>query len=282
MHQQAIQLYRKGAEANQSDPYRQGNVIVLPEKGRVIVAGDLHGHRRHFEKIVNYADLENHPETHVIFQEIIHGGPEDNYGGCLSYRLLQDVIGYKLLYPGQVHILLGNHDTAVINEGTVMKNGRELNLAMQDAMKREYKEYFGPVHQAMVYYLLSQPLAVRTPNKIWISHSLPADPYVDTFDISIFERPYTVEDTQRPNPVYLLTWGRRQSPQALQKMAQRLDVDLFVLGHQPQDEGWAIVGDNTIILASEHSHGCLLTFELGRFYNIEMLSEGIVPLASLL
>ncbi len=282
MHQQAIQLYRKGAEANRSDPYRQGNVIVLPEKGRVIVVGDLHGHRRHFEKIANYADLENHPETHVVFQEIIHGGPEDDYGGCLSYRLLQDVIGYKLLYPGQVHILLGNHDTAVINEGTVMKNGRELNLAMQNAMKREYREHFGQVHEAMVHYLLSQPLAVKTPNKIWISHSLPADPHVETFDIGIFERPYTAEDTRRPNPVYLLTWGRRQSPQALQKMARRLDVDLFVLGHQPQDEGWAIVGENTIILASEHSHGCLLTFDLDRLYNIEMLSEGIVPLASLL
>lgn len=282
MPQQTIQLYLKGAQANQSDPCRCGNLIVLPDKGRVIVAGDLHGHRRHFEKIVDYADLENHPETHVIFQEIIHGGPEDDYGGCLSYRLLQDAIRYKLLYPRQVHILLGNHDTAVINQGTVMKNGRELNLAMQDAMKREYQEYFGQVHQAMVHYLLSQPLAVKTPNQIWISHSLPADPYVDSFDVSIFERPYTAEDTRRPNAVYLLTWGRHHSPEALERLARRLEVELFVLGHQPQDEGWGLAGDNTLILASEHSHGCLLTFELERLYNIEMLSEGVVPLASIL
>ncbi|HOQ06059.1 MAG TPA: metallophosphoesterase [Anaerohalosphaeraceae bacterium] len=282
MSQQTIQLYLKGAEANQSDPYRKGNLIVLPEKGRVIVSGDLHGHRRHFEKIVDYADLENHPETHVIFQEILHGGPEDDYGGCLSYRLLQDAIRYKLLYPGQVHILLGNHDTAVVNQGTVMKNGREVNVAMQEAMKREYQEHFGLVHQAMVHYLLSQPLAVKTPNKIWISHSLPADPYVESFDLEIFNRPYTAEDTRRPNPVYLLTWGRHHSPEALCRMAERLEVDLFVLGHQPQDEGWAVVGNNTIILASEHSHGCLLNFELERLYNIELLSERVVPLASIL
>lgn len=282
MPQQTIQLYLKGAEANHSDPYRQGNVVCLPDRGRVIVTGDLHGHRRHFEKIVDYADLENHPETHVIFQEIIHGGPEDDYGGCLSYRLLLDAIRYKLLYPGQVHILLGNHDTAVITEGSVLKNGKEMNAAMREAMKRQYKDQFERVQQALVHYLLSQPLAVKCPNKIWISHSLPADRFANTFDTEIFNRPYTAADTRRPHPVYQLTWGRHHGQDALNRLAERLDVDVFVLGHQPQDEGWCIAGENALILASEHSHGCLLTFELDRFYNVQLLSEGIVPLASIL
>ena len=282
MPQQTIQLYLKGAEANRNDPRRQGNVICLPDKGRAIVAGDLHGHRRHFEKIVDYADLENHPENHVILQEIVHGGPEDDYGGCLSYRLLQDAIRYKLLYPGQVHILLGNHDTAVINRGAVLKNGKEMNQAMRDAMKRYFQNDFELVEQALVYYLLSQPLAIKCANGIWLSHSLPADPFVDLFDTEILNRPYVVEDTRRPNPVYLLTWGRRHSQEALNRLAQRLDVDVFVLGHQPQDEGWAKVADNALILASEHSHGCLLTFDLGQFYNVDQLAEGIVPLASIL
>lgn len=282
MPQQTIQLYLKGAEANHSDPYRQGNLIILPNHGKVIVSGDLHGHRRHFEKIVDYADLENHPETHVIFQEIIHGGPEDDYGGCISYRLLLDAIRYKLLYPKQVHILLGNHDTAVINGGSVLKNGKEMNMAMQEAMKRQYQHHFEMVHQALVQYLLSQPLAIKCPKKIWISHSLPADHFIDDFDIEIMERPYTIADTRRPNPVYLLTWGRHHSQETFDKLSKCLDVDIFVLGHQPQDEGWCIAGDNALILASEHSHGCLLTFELDRFYNVQLLSEGIVPLAAIL
>ncbi len=282
MPQQTIQLYLKGAQANQSDPCRQGNIICLPDQGRVIVSGDLHGHRRHFEKIVDYADLENHPETHVIFQEIIHGGPEDEKGGCLSYRLLLDAIRYKLLYPGQVHILLGNHDTAVITNGSVLKNGKEMNTAMKDAMKRQYQNDYELVNEALIRYLLSQPLAVKCQNRIWISHSLPADRYIDSFDTEILNRPYTIADMRRPNPVYLLTWGRRHSQDTLDRLAQRLDVDVFVLGHQPQDEGWTIAGDNALILASEHSHGCLLTFTLDRFYNVELLSEGIVPLASIL
>lgn len=282
MPQQTIQLFLKGAEANQSDPHRQGNVICLPDHGRVIVVGDLHGHRRHFEKIIDYADLENHPETHVIFQEIIHGGPEDDYGGCLSYRLLLDTIRYKLLYPDQVHILLGNHDTAVITDGSVLKNGKEMNMAMKEAMKRQYQNGFDLVKEALVQYMLSQPLAVKCRNKIWISHSLPADRYVHNFDTEIFNRPYTIADTRRPNPVYLLTWGRRHSQDALDRMAKLLEVDVFVLGHQPQDAGWSIVGDNALILASEHSHGCLLKFELDRYYNVQLLGEGIVPLASIL
>jgi predicted phosphodiesterase len=282
MPQQTKQLYLKGAEANYIDPCRQGNVIYLPDQGRVIVVGDLHGHRRHFEKIVDYADLENHPETHVIFQEILHGGPEDKYGGCLSYRLLLDAIRYKLLYPGQVHTLLGNHDTAVINEGSVIKNGKEMTAAMREAMKRQYKEHYDQVQQALVQYLMSQPLSVKCPNKIWISHSLPADRDLNTFDTGIFNRPYTVADTRRPHSVYQLTWGRHHSAETLNRLAQKLEVDVFVLGHQPQDEGWCIAGDNALILASEHSHGCILTFDLSRYYNVQLLSEGVVPLASIL
>ena len=82
--------------------------------------------------------------------------------------------------------------------------------------------------------------------------------------------------------MYLLTWGRRHSQEALDRLAKRLDVDVFVLGHQPQDEGWAKAAENVLIVASEHSHGCLLIFDLGQFYTVDQLAEGIVPLASIL
>lgn len=278
MPQQSIQLCREGAELNRSCRYRKGNVIHLPESGKVIVAGDLHGHRRNFERIQTYADLENNPDTHVILQEIIHGGPEDDYGGCLSWRLLFDAIHYKIRFPDQVHILLGNHDTATISNSSVLKAGKEMNLAMQSAMKRHFSQHYNDVYSAMCDYLMSQPLAVRTPNRIWLSHSLPADRYVNDFDLSIFNRSYTLDDIERPNPVYMLTWGRHHSPETLQKLADMFDVDIFILGHQPQDMGWALFGPNTLIIASEHNFGCLLEFELKTPYTPAGLSGNIIPL----
>ena len=281
MPQQAIQLFRKGVENNQKDPFRRGNLICLPSTGRVIVSGDLHGHWRNFEKIVHYADLAHNPDTHVIFQEIIHGGPEDDFGGCLSYRMLLEAIRYKDHHPGQVHILLGNHDTAAIVDGQVLKGGREMNKAMKDAMRRQYADRYEEVEAGLTEYLLSQPLAVRCENRIWLSHSLPADNYLDQFDSGIFRRTYTIEDTQRPNSVYLLTWGRRHSQETLDRLAVILDADVFVLGHQPQDSGWSKAGDNCLIIASEHNHGCLLDYDLGVFYSVDELAACIVPIASI-
>ena len=81
MPHQSIQLCREGAELNRSSRFRIGNVIHLSEPGRVLVAGDLHGNWRNFERIQKLADLDNNPDTYLIMQEIIHGGPEDDYGG---------------------------------------------------------------------------------------------------------------------------------------------------------------------------------------------------------
>jgi predicted phosphodiesterase len=281
MPQQAIQLFRKAGELNNSCLFRKGNVIHLPEHGKVIVTGDLHGHRRNFERILRYADLEHHPETFLVLQEIIHGGPEDDYGGCLSYQLLYDALEYKLRFPYQVHLILGNHDTAVVCDTSVLKAGKEMNLAMKTAMRRHYKAKFQDVEIAMADYMMTQPLAVCCANRIWISHSMPTDGWAEEFDISIFDRPYTLADVQRPNSVYQLMWGRRQSEPVLQLMAQRLDVDVFILGHQPQEIGWTTIGQQTLIVASEHDHGCLLTFDLSRSYTVSELVDRIIPLASI-
>ena len=85
-------------------------------------------------------------------------------------------------------------------------------------------------------------MAVRCENRLWISHSLPGNRYVNKFDEAIFHRELKIVDVVKPNSAYLLTWGRKQSGKTLAEMAKRLDVDLFVLGHQPQEQGWLKAG----------------------------------------
>ena len=98
------------------------------------------------------------------------------------------------------------------------------------------------------------------------------------FDLSIFNRPYTLDDIERPNSVYLLTWGRRHSPDTLKQLGRMLDADTFILGHQPQETGWALAGSNTVIIASEHSFGCVLQFDLDKSYTAPGLAVCITPL----
>jgi len=281
MPQTIIDLLNKGIEAGNADKFRRGNVIHLPDNGSLILTGDIHGHLRNFERIVAFADLPNNPDKHIILHEIIHGGPEDSQGGCLSYKLLFEAIRYKLKFPDQVHMIMGNHDTAFINNSEVMKDGKEMNRAMRQAIEREFKQASDDVALAIRQFLFSQPLAIRCNNRIWISHSLPSDRAIDKFDPKILERQLKINDVVRPGSAYLLTWGRKHSQAILDKLAGMFDIDIFILGHQPQEKGWNQAGNNLIIIASNHNHGCLLSIDLAKSYNIEQLIDSIVPLASI-
>lgn len=276
-----IELCEKGIELNYSAKHRKGNIIHLPDSGKVVITGDLHGHRRNFEKISAFADLDSNPDTYLIFQEILHGGPEDKSGGCLSFELFMEILDYQLKHPNQVILVMGNHDTAIIGNGDVMKGGKEMNQALKAAMKRHFQDNYQQVILKLKAYLLSQPIGVRCDNRIWISHSLPANRFVDGFDMGIFDKQLGLEDVVRQEPLYQLTWGRRHSQETLDKMAQMLDVDFFVLGHQPQDQGWSQAGSNLIILGSDHNHGCLMNIDLAKKYCIDELANSIVMLASI-
>ena len=282
MPQTIIDLLNKAAEASNADTFRRGNLVHLPAEGSLIVTGDIHGHRRNFERIVAFADLAKNPDRHIVLQEIIHGGPEDPQGGCLSYKLLFDVARYKLDFPHRVHTVMGNHDTAFISDSGVMKNGKEMNRPMYLAMEREFQQAGSNIIQAIKRFLLSQPLAVRCDNRIWVSHSLPGNSFVDKFDPQILNKPLQTSDIARPGSAYLLTWGRRHSQALLDKMAGLFDVDVFILGHQPQQQGWSRAGRNLIIIASDHNHGCLLSLDLAKSYTVEQLIDSLVPLTSIL
>jgi predicted phosphodiesterase len=281
MPQTTIDLLNKGIQANQTDRFRRANLICLPAQGSLVVGGDIHGHRRNLERLIAHAQLADHPDRHIVLQEIIHGGPEDGAGGCLSYQLLFEAIRYKLSFPDRVHFVMGNHDTAVINSSEVMKNGKEMNRAMTLALERQYGPAGPGVRLAIQQFLFSQPLAVKCSNGVWISHSLPNERCIDQFDPGIFERELRLSDCEKAGSAYLLTWGRRHSQAALDRMAQILGADVFVLGHQPQQSGWCRAGDNLLILASDHNHGCLLDLDLSKIYTVAQLAESLVPLAAI-
>lgn len=281
MPEKIIELLNQGTEANYNDASRKGNLICLPDKGQVIVTGDLHGNTRNFERICSYADLENNSDRHIIFQELIHGGRQDEHGGCMSYNLLFDAVRYKLKFPDQVHMLMGNHDTAFISGSEIMKQGKEMNSAMKAAINNQFPENSDEICITIKCFLFSQPLAARCHNRIWISHSLPSERSFDNFDPNIINRKLKISDMIRPASVYSFTWGRNHCEKLINAAADMFDVDIFILGHQPQSEGWSRSGDNLIIIASDHTHGTMLPVCLDRSYTIEQLSKSIIPISSI-
>ena len=56
---------------------------------------------------------------------------------------------------------------------------------------------------------ISLPVAIRAPNGLWFSHSLPKDSDVEKFDFSVFERELEGDDFKRKTgAAYQLIWGR--------------------------------------------------------------------------
>jgi hypothetical protein len=281
MAQSIIDLLNNGTKANKADIYRSGNLISLPPEGSLVVTGDVHGHRRNFEKILAYSDLENNPNRHLILQEIIHGGPEDEQGGCISYKTLFEAIRYKVKFPNRVHFIMGNHDTAFITDSEVMKDGKEMNRSLCAALRREFHEDSTTIELGICEFLLSQPLAVKCSNRIFISHSLPNTYSVDQFDPAILEKELDIEDLIKSGSAYLLTWGRKHSKALLEKMGEFFNADIFILGHQPQPNGWARPEDNLIIFTCDHNHGCLMEIDLTKSYTTDELIDCITPIAAI-
>jgi hypothetical protein len=124
-------------------------------------------------------------------------------------------------------------------------------------------------------FIASFPLAIRTENRVWMSHSLPNVHDMADFDASIFDRPVTRADLQENKTIFHLVWGRRYTQQHIDALAEMLDVDVFITGHQPQEMGYTLLFDRLIILASDHNHGSFLPFDLSKKHSAEDLIRNI-------
>ena len=54
-------------------------------------------------------------------------------------------------------------------------------------------------------------------------------------------------------------------------------MDHFIIGHQPQESGYAVLFDRMIILASDHNHGVFLPVDCRKKYTVDQLVERIRP-----
>ena len=278
-HEEIVELYQRSREANLADPLRKGQHLQFKAPGGVVMTGDLHGHERNFDKIVRFAGLAENPDRHLILHELLHeerATPE----GCFSFRLLERALRLKRTFPQRVHLLLGNHALCQVFDKPVIRNGGDAVDFLRAGVEKAYGQYAGGVCNAMHEYLLSEPLAARLPNRIMLSHSLPSPGKMSLFDPQVLQKSRLDDaDLQREGSAYLMLWGRRHEPEQLAKLGNDWDVDLFVVGHQPQEMGFSITNPRQLILSSDNNHGCCLLIDLNTSYTVETLAKNVVKLA---
>lgn len=276
-----IEAFRSAAEENLLETARSHQVVELPRDGEMWITGDMHDHRRNFEKIARVSDLGANTNRHLILHELIHGDHFDADGAEGSWQMLFQAAELKCDFPDQVHFLLANHDLAQVHGEGIMKSGLSVCEAFTAGVKRDFGQRYHAVVAALTDFLLSAPLAVRTESGLFVCHSLPGDDRLESFDFTIFNRELNGNDYQRRvGPVYHLIWGRSFSPESAATFADRVNARIVITGHQPQETGFAVNGDRHLILASDHNQGVFLHVDLTEEYTINDLAKRLRKFAA--
>ena len=272
--------FRQAALANLDDPRRRGNVVTLAPDDQVLYSGDIHGHRENLAKIVAAAKLGKEPQVRLVIQEVIHG-PADADGLDRSLSLLMRVARLKLAHPEQVLMLLANHDVAQITGSEITKAGLGVCETFVRGVRASYGDDAAQVLAGMEEFLLSMPLAIRCPNGVWMSHSLPSPSRQQGAGLDVLDRPYTRQDLLRGGGVYEWTWGRGHTREQIDALAAQLGVSVFLLAHKHCEVGFEVISDRCLTVLSDHAHGCIVRFPAGQPLTGPMLEQRIVPIAAL-
>jgi calcineurin-like phosphoesterase family protein len=273
---------RRAAELFRATPGRQGSVVALDTADEVLVVGDLHGNVPVFRRILNIVALAQNPGRHLVLQELAHGSrlyPDG--GGDKSHQLIDLVSALKCQYPERVHLILGNHELSEVTNRPIAKDGVYLNDLFRRGIETAYGAMATEVMKAYHDLFLALPLAARTPNRVFLCHTIPDYYDLDRLDVEILKTiAWPPESLLRGGTVYAMTWGRDTTPETLDRFAAMVDADWFITGHQPCDEGFRRANHRQIIIDGTDPYPAYCLFPTHEPVTIERLLEcvKVVPL----
>ena len=275
-------IFHQAARLNAEDPRRAGNTLAIETGKEVIATGDLHGHRQNLMKIIAFADLPARPDRRLVLQEIIHGDPDARTGADRSVDVLLRAARLKLAHPEQVIFLLGNHDVAQATGNEITKGGRGVCEAFAAGVRSSVEPgEAGEVLAAINEFLLSIPIAARSPGGVMMLHTLPTPRRMAQAGKDVPAGPYNPQSLARGGCVYEWTWGRDPTPEQIDELAGRLGVAYFVLAHKRIETPFEVVSPRAIIITAEHERGAVLRFSSDEPLDEQTVQEHLRPIAAL-
>lgn len=276
-----LNTIRRATELFRVTPGRRGGIVHLDEQAAdVLVVGDLHGHIQTFASALKLAALGEHPTRHLVLQELVHDPRVQPDEGEVdpSHRLVDLVCALKCQYPDRVHLILGNHELSELTGRSIAKNGFALNALFRKGIEKTYGDAAEEVHAAYLELFAALPLAVRTPNRVLICHTIPDGSKLDDLEIGLLDADEWPPDAlRRGGTIYAMTWGRDSSPETADRFAAMVDADLFVTGHQPCDAGFRQANPRQLILDATDPNPMCCLFHASGPVAIETLLEGVRP-----
>jgi hypothetical protein len=253
-----LRTIQQAAHICRQTPGRLGRCVTLTDCTELLISGDIHGNLPLLRQLIAQADLGRHPTRHVVVQELVHGPHRYPQGGDKSHQLVDVVAAWINQYPGRVHYLLGNHELAQWTERKIVKNDEEMTSSFAQGVRHAYGTHAEPIYESYLRLFAALPIALRTPNGGWLSHSLPNARQLGELSLAKLEVAEHAPDDLLPGGiVYAMTWGRDTAAEHVEQFLQRVAADWLITGHIAQPTGYARPSARHIILDSMHSPGAI-------------------------
>lgn len=271
---------KQAALLQRQQPGRTGKFVELADCKEVLVVGDMHGNLANFKQVLQLARLGENPKRHVVLQELIHGPFRyPGEGGELSHRLVDVVSAYICQYPGRVHYLLGNHELAQWTRREIAKNNEGLNNLFVLGVCTAYPHHTEAMMQAYDELFASLPVAIRLPNRVFLSHSLPGASRLIEWNLQqLQQESYSDDDYKMGGCVHSVVWGRDTSETTAKTYLERVDADLLISGHIPTEQGYEIPNPQQVILDGKDEHAHVLLFPTNEPLTQEQLLKYLTKL----
>ncbi len=226
-----------------------GKLIELPKKGKALIITDIHGNLTDFNKYMHIWEQFKNDDNHLILTgDFIHAMGR---GNDESIEILESV-KHRCETTENFHVLLGNHEWSTISKISVYKGGINQTLTFDELLKDKFGESYNEKLEEYVEFFKKLPIAVRTANRIFISHAGPPR------NINSLNEIINITDQGYNNNSKLLQilWNRFEDYKEndLNDFLKTVDCQMMIVGHTPVN-GIKLIYQHLLIVSSGYSEG---------------------------
>jgi len=214
--------------------------VMVEVTAPVNVCGDIHGQ---YEDLINLFRLNGFPpdKKYLFLGDYVDRGP-------FSIEVITLLFAYKVMYPDDIILLRGNHESRSVN----MQYGFFLECR---------KRYSLNLYECFQYAFYCMPFFARIEKRILCMHGGISEDLRDFRQMDKIERPCDIPDL---GILADLTWAdpdpaiagydesprgaaRIFGPDALKSFCKKLGLELVVRAHQVVNEGYEFFGDRHLV-----------------------------------
>jgi hypothetical protein len=262
-------------------------LLRLPDSGRLLVATDIQGNLRDFQRMVTL--LERSPEDSLLVftGDMVHGPDpltEQHWPDYLgtpykdeSPQVIQAFLQAQARFPGRIHCLMGNHEHAHVGGPRTAKFHADEAQVLEERMSPEEVRTLRHLIQGL-------PLVAAAPNGVVLLHAAPSAPLKSPAQLENVKLDgylgWGIEEFFRETVLGPMLWSRMATAEQARAFLATLGGRIAIYGHDVVREGYERMGLEQLCVSTSFAlldeHKTYVQLDLGTVYpDVQMLREGI-------